>query len=254
MSSADPMDHPSIVALAEGLHVRQAVDNIGWIDLGDGLLVVDALEQPELEGEVLAAIRQTAGEKRVRYVLNTHLHYDHVALNAAFQQRFGATIVNARTTHLAPDGLWLEGPARRVQVLPMGGCHTDEDCVAWSPADRALFVGDIFGWGLIPSAGLDRAQAARLEATYCRLIGLDAAAVIPGHGPVCSTAELRRWLEYFRWLCREVSAACASQRNDRKVLAQIPPPQDMKGWWRFVQWKHQDSLGKVLQAVRSGGI
>ena len=86
--TADPMETPTIVTVAEGFCVRQAVDVIAWIDLGDGVLVVDALEQAHLEQEVFAAITETLGDKPVKYVLNTHPHGDHVALNAAFERRF----------------------------------------------------------------------------------------------------------------------------------------------------------------------
>jgi len=251
----DPADVPKIVTVAEGFYVRQEVDNIAWIDLGEFALAVDALEQAHLEGEVFEAIRSTIGDKPVRYLLNTHTHYDHTALNAAFQRRCGTEIVNRRTAKIPPDGRWFEGSRRRVQMLPMPGCHTSEDCVVWVPDDEALFVGDIFGWGLIPlSASLGAATARHLVDTYERLIGFDAATVIPGHGPLCTTAELKRWVEYFHWLIEQASAACAAGESDSQAAGRIAPPEDMKTWWRFLQWKHDDSLGKVLRAVRSGAL
>lgn len=253
--TADPAETPTIVTVGEGFQVRQAVDNIAWIDLGGYAVVVDALEQPHLADEVFEAIGAALGETPVRYVLNTHTHGDHVALNGAFQRRYGAEIINHRTSPVGPEGRWFEGPRRRVQMLHMPGCHTAEDCVVWVPADRALFVGDIFGWGLIElSAALTRQTAALLVETHRRLIDFDAAVVIPGHGPVCTTAELQRWIEYFQWLQDRCRDACAADKADAEITAEIAPPDDMTGWWRFVQWKHADSLGKVLRAVRNGAL
>ena len=253
--ATDPTDVAKIVTVGEGFCVRQAVDNIAWVDLGDYALVVDALEQPELEEEVFAAIDSTLGDRPVRYLLNTHTHYDHVALNRAFQRRFSTEIINARTCSMGPEGRWFEGSRRRVLMLPMPGCHTGEDCVVWVADDRALFVGDIFGWGLIPLSTELRAETAGLLLdTYRRLIGYDAAVVIPGHGPVCTTAELVRWVEYFRWLQESVSRACSEGKTDAEITRQLLPPEDMKTWWRFEQWKHEDSLAKVLQAVRRGRL
>ena len=61
----------------------------------------------------------------------------------------------------------------------------------WSEYSR--FVGDIFGWGLIP---LTRALTAEsftdLDAMYRSLIARGAETVVPGHGPVCTTATLAR--------------------------------------------------------------
>jgi glyoxylase-like metal-dependent hydrolase (beta-lactamase superfamily II) len=246
-----PNDTPKIVNVAEGFHVRQEVDNIAWIDMGEYGLVVDALEQGHLEREVFDAIHATLGRKPIRYLLNTHTHYDHTALNAAFQRRFGTEIINQRTAPLPDGGRWFEGSRRRAHMLPMGGCHTAEDCVVWFPQDRALCVGDLFGWGLIPLAGTLRADSARrLLDTYARLIDFDAEAVVPGHGPLCSTAELKRMVEYFHWLVEQVSRQCAEGATDGDIRHRLAPPQDMETWWRFVQWKHEDSLSKVLQAVR----
>ena len=251
--TTDPADTAKMVTVAEGFHVRQAVDNIAWIDLGEYALVVDALEQPQLEKEVFEAIRATLGEKSVRYLLNTHTHGDHTALNAAFRRRFGAEIVNQRTSPIPPEGRWFEGSRRRALMLPMPGCHTAEDCVVWVEADRALFVGDLFGWGLINlSRPLNDDSAKLLLDTYARMIAYDAAVVIPGHGPLCTTAELKRWVEYFRWLGRQVAQACAAGKSGDQITREVAPPEDMTSWWRFLAWKHEDSLSKVLRAVRAG--
>lgn len=253
--TAEDADAPKIITVADGFYVRQEVDNIAWIDLGEYAVVVDALERAELEDEVFDAIARTLGDTPVRYVLNTHTHYDHTALNRAFQKRCGAETVNQRTASLPAEGRWFEGHRRRVQMLPMGGCHTREDCVVWVPDDRALFVGDIFGWGLIPTeASLRKDNARLLVDTYNRLIDFGAETVIPGHGPLCSTAELTRWVDYFNALQQQAAEGCAAGKSDAEIAADIPPPDDMKHWWRFIMWKHEDSLSKVLRAVRAGHL
>ncbi len=253
--AADPADVAKIIDVADGFHVRQEVDNTAWISLGDTAIVVDALERPELEDEVFDAIASTLGDTPVRYVLNTHTHYDHVALNPAFERRRGSEIVNARTTAIPPEGRWFEGSRRRAQMLHVPGCHTAEDCVVWVPEDRVLFVGDIFGWGLIPlMSRLDAETAQHLLDTHARLIDFDATTVVPGHGPLCSTAELRRWVDYFHWLREQVSAAITAGKDDLEIMAEVGPPEDMRSWWRFLQWKHEDSLSKVVGAVRRGDL
>ena len=247
----DPMETPEIIAVADGFFVRQAIDNIAWIDMGEYALVVDALEQPELEDEIFSAIQSTLGEKPVRYLLNTHTHYDHVALNKAFQKRFNTEIVNQRNTPLPPDGRWFKGSRRSALMLPMPGCHTDEDCIVHLPDDSALFVGDIFGYGLIPLSVTLCAETAKLLLdTYARLIEFDASVVIPGHGPLCTTGELKRWVEYFNWIQKQVAQACANGKTDAQIMQDIAPPDDMQTWWRFTLWKHEDTLAKILKATR----
>ncbi len=252
---ADAMETAQVVKVGEGFYVRVAVDNIAWIDMGDWGLAVDALEQPHLETEVFEEIQSTLGDEPIRYLLNTHTHYDHVALNAAFQRRYGTEIVNQRTARVPPEGKWFEGGGRRALMLPLPGTHTSEDCVVWIPDDKALFTGDIFGWGLIPlSRGLDAKSVKLLLETCARMIEFDASVVVPGHGPLCTNDELKRWVEYFHWLVREVSGRCDGGQSERQIMREIAPPRDMDQWWRFEMWKHEDSLSKVLRAVRAGQL
>jgi len=251
--TGDPTDIPVIVTAGEGFFIRQAIDNMGWCDMGDYILVVDALEEAHLEGEVMAAIADSVGDKPVRHVLNTHTHYDHVSLNGAFVERFGAEIINQRTTTIDPGGRVFEAPGRKVCMIPMPGCHTREDCAIWAPDDGVLFTGDIFGWGLIPSGGLLNSELrGLLRDTYSRLIAFDASVVVPGHGPVCGTGELVRWVEYFDRLLETVAELVAAGKSGREITASVTPPADMHGWWRFEAWKHADALSKVLASARRG--
>lgn len=248
-------DTPKLLHPTPAVTVRQEIDNMGWVDMGDHVLIIDALEQADNEADVLAAIKETAQDKPVTTVLNTHTHGDHVVLNPVFEQRFGATIVNARTDALPAEGRWFEGRDRRALFLPLPDCHTAEDCVVWLPEDKTLFTGDIFGWGLIPwEKGLTGAKVDHILATYDRLIAFDADCVVPGHGPVLSTAELQRWVAYFSWLLQSVRDLRARADDATAIPVQLPPPDDMGDWWRFRQWKHDDSLKKVIAAVTAGDL
>jgi len=252
----DTADTPKILEPVPGVWVRQEIDNLAWIDLGDHVLVVDALEQAACGPEVLAAIAETTGGKPVRTVVNTHTHYDHVALNGLFVERFGAEIINARTRDLPAAGLELGSSQRPVRFLPMPDCHTPEDCIVHLPNDGVLFVGDIFGWGLVPwDRPLDQAKADHILRTYGELVALGATTVVAGHGPLCSTAELVRWMRYFTELILAVKAARAEGASRREIRDEtVAPPADMASWWRFLQWKHEDSVKKVSQAVVRGAL
>ena len=251
----DPTDTPQVLHVSDAVWVRQAVDNMGWADLGGSAVVVDALEQRHLKDEVFAALDQTLGATPVRYVLNTHTHGDHTALNRPLAKRYGAQIVNARTADLGGDGRRFEGERGRTLLLPIPGCHTDEDCCVWVEPDAVLFVGDVFGWGLVgPNGALAPGQAEHILRTYERLIAFGAETVVPGHGPVCTTAELRRWAQYFRWLIEQAKAGVAAGESDKDIRRRLPPPDDMRSWWRFLDWKHDDTVAKTLQAARRGNL
>jgi len=249
-------DQATVIPLSTGVWVRQAVDNMGWIDLGDTLAVVDTLEEPHLKEEIFAEIAKTSHDQPVQFVLNTHCHVDHVALNNAFEKRWQSTIISQKNGGVPKDGMRkLEGKKRHVEMIHLPGCHTPEDCVIWIPEDKVLFTGDLFGWGLVPYNGnLRQGQADLVRQTYNTLIDLGAETVIPGHGPICTNHELQRWLNYFNWLCEQLKDMYSHHMTLADALKLVPPPEDMHHWWRFVAWKHEDSVKKIFKAVRKGWV
>ncbi len=252
MQNPDP---PKIITVADGLTIRQEIDNMGWMDMGDYGLAVDALEKAHLEAEVFDAIDKTLGEKPIRFLLNTHTHYDHIALNNAFIKRWDTTVVNMENADIPMEGRWFEGTSRRAQMIPLPGCHTATDCLIWLPEDRTLFAGDLFGWGLIPLSGPLTDETARdLLAVYSRMIDFDASTVVPGHGPLCDTGTLRRWVRYFQDLRRQVGALLGDGVSADRIRSDITPPEDMCDWWRFCAWKHEDSLNKMIESLASGRL
>ena len=249
----DPADNPHVTEIADSVWVRVEVDTLAWIDMGEWAVFIDAHEEPGIEDVIFPALAQTLRDTPLRYVINTHTHYDHIYLNGAFQERFGAEIVNTDTTDIPTDGLWIEGAKRKLQVLPMAGCHTPEDCVIWLPDCKVLFVGDIFGWGLINLMGrLTEESAATILATYERVMAIGAETIVSGHGPLCTNAELARWIEYFRRLHGEVLTALEAGKSDQQIMAEIAPPEDMSDWWRFVDWKHEHSVDRMITSIRDG--
>jgi cyclase len=125
----------------------------------------------------------------------------------------------------------------------------------WVEPDRVLFVGDLFGWGLIPlTVNLRPETRERLLATYRRLIDFEAETVIPGHGPMCDTDTLRRWVAYFEDLAARARAAAKQGLDEREIAQRLQPPEDMSDWWRFVQWKHEDTAAKIAKAATRGWL
>jgi len=249
-------DKARIIELGHRFFVRQEVDNIAWMVVDDAVLVVDALEQADLAEEVLRLIDETTGGLVVRWVLNTHTHYDHIVLNAVFRQQFGAQIINAQNTDISAAGLSFGESGRTVRMFSQPDCHTAEDCIVWVPGDSVLLVGDIFGWGLIPwDQPLDHEKLEFIIKTYEKLIDFGAETVVPGHGPLCTTADLQRWVQYIREAVATTKAALADGKTRREIRAEeIPAPADMAHWWRFLDWKHEDTIKKITQAAVRGKL
>ena len=94
--------------------------------------------------------------------------------------------------------LELEVGGRRFVLIEVGPAHTPGDLVVWVPDARIAIAADILFVGVTPIMWAGPAE--RWIAALERLLGLGAERFVPGHGPVCGPDEVRRLIDYWRWL------------------------------------------------------
>ena len=93
--------------------------------------------------------------------------------------------------------LELDVGGREVRLLEVGPAHTEGDLIVWVPDERIAIAADILFIGVTPIMwagrwGMDRGARTPARAGAERLV--------PGHGPVCGPEEVRRLIDYWRWL------------------------------------------------------
>ena len=176
----------------------------------DGVLLVDSQFAP-LTDKLVAAIRKVS-DKPIRFLVDTHVHPDHVGGNANFA-KLGATIfardqLRYRLEHPNPaaDGtpgkpapeqalpvvtynasLSIHIDGEDVRLLPVVAAHTDGDTVVSFPGHDILAVGDIFRSYGYPY--VDLASGGTLAGILEGLSEIldrsgPATKIIPGHGPI----------------------------------------------------------------------
>jgi len=189
---------------------------IGILTGPDGIVMVDSQFAP-LSERILAAIKQVS-DGRIRYLVNTHLHGDHVGGNENMAKE-GAVIFarhNLRA-RLAKQGIQSNGvpnvPAppqslpvvtydaltvinangEAVQLIPVPAAHTDGDTMVFFPKANVLMTGDFYRSLGYPN--IDRnngGSIAGMLAGFDAILKLTSAEtkIVPGHGAVADKSAV----------------------------------------------------------------
>ena len=193
--------------------------NIGVSVGDDGIVMVDDQFAP-LVPKIKAALAKIS-QKPVRFLVNTHWHFDHVGGNAGMAETaailahenvrkrmlVGADIpaFNMKIAPAEPRALpvltyqrdvtiWLNGEPVHAIHLPPG--HTDGDTVVLFTKSNVVHMGDDFFATGFPFVDLDSGGSVRgLIGAIDELLPQipPDAKVIPGHGPLQTVADLKKY-------------------------------------------------------------
>ncbi len=222
--------------------------NIGVSYGPDGTVLIDDQFAP-LTDKIAAAVANL-GTTPVKYLVNTHWHYDHSGGNENFGKagalifahdnvrvRMAAGGQTAGTTSTpAPaialpvvtyaNGLTFHLNGDEIEAIFTGGGHTDGDSVLYWHKANVLHTGDLMMNGLgFPYIDLSSGgNAVKLVATLDRVLSMTnvATKVIPGHGPVTDQASLQAWRDMIAGAVETVRKARASKQTQESFLAANP--------------------------------
>lgn len=190
--------------------------NIGLSIGDDGIIMVDDQFAP-LSEKIFAAIR-TVSNADIQFLINTHVHDDHVGGNLHLAEH-GAEILaheNVRTRMMqgirgnqpSPKAAWpimtFVDPVKlyfndeEVRIIPSPPAHTDGDIYVFFTKSDVLHLGDVFRTTGYPN--IDVGNGGTLAGTIAGLeLALEIAGpetkIVPGHGVVSSRNEVQELLD-----------------------------------------------------------
>lgn len=244
-----PLDTVQIRATALAPNVYMLTGSGGNIGLAvgaDAVFVVDDQFAP-LTPRILAAIAAITPDP-VRFVVNTHWHYDHTGGNENLGEA-GALIVaqenvrNRMSTGQFIDALNRQEPAAPPGALPVvtftdgmtfhingdslvvthsPRAHTDGDAIVFFTKANVVHAGDTFLSAGLPFVDLSSGGSINgVIASAERVIAMtnDQTKIIPGHGPVADRARVRAFREMLLVLRDRMRAEVAAGKTLDQVLA-----------------------------------
>ena len=96
---------------------------------------------------------------------------------------------------------------REVRLIELGPAHTRGDTIAWLPAERVVFTGDLLFNGAHPIAWAG--PVSNWVAACERIEALAPESVVPGHGPLATLDDVRELRAYLDYLQDQARAAHA---------------------------------------------
>ena len=233
-----PIEHTEV---ADGIYMLHTVGSVGLLVGDDYVVMID--DSLRRTGDAVVAKAEELAGRPVDFVINTHVHGDHVGSNQTLAET-GAIIVahdNIRKRMLVDPELntgpgalpvitfsdevtfHINGHEARVFHLPKA--HTDGDAAILFVEANVIAPGDIVFRGIFPYIDLDNGgSVAGYQAAMQTLIDManEDTKFISGHGPMGTRAGLEQDLAMLNNAEALVKALIDKGMDEEQIVAANP--------------------------------
>lgn len=233
--------------------------NMGLSVGEDAVFLIDDQYAPMVP-KIQAAIAAITN-KPVRFVLNTHFHFDHTGGNEALGQA-GAMIVahdnvrrrlsvdqlisfagnsarqaaspkSALPVITVPGAISFHINGEEVHAFHVPAAHTDGDLIVHFKGGDIVHMGDVFFNGSYPFIDVGSGGSPLgLLAAFDRVLALagERTRIIPGHGPLADKAALQRTRDMLATLIQRIAELRRSGQTDLQVREAQPTADHDASW------------------------
>jgi len=220
----------------------------------DKVVLIDDGMAP-ISADLVATVAELS-DRSIDFIVNTHVHGDHVGSNAILAED-GALIFahkNIRKRLVEDpssaggegglpvvtfaDGVNFHVAGQEVHVRHAARAHTDGDALVYLHGSNVIVAGDLFFNYMFPFIDLDSGGSVRGYIAAQQWI-VDMAeedtVIIPGHGELASRADLQASIDMLRDAESRVEALVLEGMSEEEVLAANPLADYHDTWnWGFI--------------------
>src|SRR5271156_1173469 len=234
------------------IRTPQDYNNIIVLSGGDGYLMVD---HPEAASHpIIQKALDDMGKRPVRFLINTHWHYDHVGGNEFYgpdaiivaQENVRKRLMTKQTPPWSPtpigpyperawpsvtfrDSLTIHFDAEDVELDHYASGHTDGDSVVYFARANVVAVGDIFDGRGSLAAGMDMEGIARSLAAVLEHTNGDTI-IITGHSDLSNRRDLAQYVPLLNETITRVRQEISAGKSEKEV-ADEGLPELWKPWF-----------------------
>lgn len=222
----------------------------------DGVLMIDD-QFAELNEKIMDAITALT-DRDVEFVLNTHWHADHTGGNTVMHEHGAHIIAHTNVRHRLStkqirtstgqeyepkpnealpvltygDGVTFYFNAQTIEVKHLGPAHTDGDSIIFFKEANVIHMGDNMFSGRFPFIDLDSGGSVE---GYLRnveaVLGMidEDTKIIPGHGPLSSREDLKRFRDMLVYFSDYVKGAISEGETLAEIQA-MDIPEEYSTW------------------------
>lgn len=219
----------------------------------DGMLIIDD-KLSTMTDKLTAALKDIDASNDLKFVLNTHWHFDHVGGNEEFGKT--ATIIahtNVRKRMSTPqkidlfkrdlpaspasalpvvtfdDSLSIHFNGEEIKVMHMPSSHTDTDSIMYFTKSNVLHMGDLFFNGIFPFVDIQNGgDIVNLTKNIEKVMAMFPAdtTVVPGHGGLAKMEDLKTYHK----MLTETTSNVSRMIKDGKTLDEIKAAGVPEAW------------------------